>query len=275
VPDEAWGRYNGKVKPLHQFINKSMSKILVTSGCSFSYVADGHFYTWPSWLYESLKDYSFTEHTSSAMGSQGNGMISRGLIFQVTEALKKYKPEDIFVAVMWSNSDRLDYYTESPYLLSWGNKNTNGWIENPTKFNPLGNKNWVIINKHWDNIEAMTYYRYFYSSVGSAVLSLEHILRVQYFLKAHNINYFFTDFMDNNIVTTADWGSYPHEVKHLWDLVDRNYYLPIKSCSSYIDDNKIGEPLNYGHPDSHQYKEFVNRCIMPYLKEKKYIAGLS
>jgi len=25
VPDEAWGRYNGKVKPLHQIINKSMT----------------------------------------------------------------------------------------------------------------------------------------------------------------------------------------------------------------------------------------------------------
>ena len=71
-----------------------MSKILITSGCSFSecisYLAE----TWPKHLARLLPEY---EHNSYAMGSQGNGLISRGIIYGVSQALRTYKPEDIFI----------------------------------------------------------------------------------------------------------------------------------------------------------------------------------
>ena len=85
-----------------------MKKILNTSGCSFSecvtYIAGNG--TWPRHLAKTLEEH---EHVSYAMGSQGNGLISRSIIYGVTKALQTYKPEDILVGVMWSGSNRHDF----------------------------------------------------------------------------------------------------------------------------------------------------------------------
>ena len=57
-------------------------KQLITGGCSFS-ECRSHAGTWPRHLADALPNY---EHVSTAMGSQGNGLISRRVIYQVTEA---------------------------------------------------------------------------------------------------------------------------------------------------------------------------------------------
>ena len=165
-----------------------MGKILITSGCSFSECLSTVVDTWPRHLYRHLQNNGFSEHISSAMGSQGNGLISRGIIYNVNEALKKYSSEEILVGVMWSNATRLDYRCTDPNLLSWGNQNTDGWIENPTSFVKDAEKRWVILNHGWEgNTEAITYYKHFYDYIGSVIYSLEHILRTQYYLKSKGI----------------------------------------------------------------------------------------
>jgi hypothetical protein len=109
-----------------------MTKLLITSGCSFSECISPAVKTWPKHLAKELIDYT---HQSYAMGSQGNGLISRGIVYGVNEALKTHSPEDILVGVMWSGTDRHDFRCTNPKLLHFvSDKVNNGWIENPTSF---------------------------------------------------------------------------------------------------------------------------------------------
>lgn len=263
-----------------------MSKILITSGCSFSECLSTVVDTWPRHLYRHLQNYGFSEHISSAMGSQGNGLISRGIIYNVNEALKKYSSEEILVGVMWSNASRLDYRCTDPNLLSWGNKNTDGWIENPTSFVKDAEKRWVILNHGWEgNTEAITYYKYFYDYIGSVIYSLEHILRTQYYLKSKGIKYFFTNFSDNNIIdfTSLDTERFKNELYYLYDEIDKSTYLPVssehrwvyensKTKDEFIKNHMYNNRMSaWIHPNTDQHKEFTDQVIMPWLKEKNYI----
>jgi hypothetical protein len=260
-----------------------MNKLLITSGCSFSecitpYAGKG---TWPNHLIKMLPDYT---HISYAMGSQGNGLISRGIIYGVCEALKTYKPEDILVGVMWSGSNRHDFRCENPKDLNFvRDKVHNGWIKNPTSFVKDGQKNWVILNVNWtdqDNVEAETHYRMFHSDIGSSIYSIEHILRTQYFLKQHNIRYFFTDYMDDNIVFSGLKNNI--EIKYLLDLIDKDQYLPVTSEYSWILDNTkfphlwtsddIDKKTKYEHPKYEMHKEFVEQIVYPWIQEKGYLS---
>lgn len=250
-----------------------MSKLLITSGCSFSecitpIAGSG---TWPIHLAKSL-DY---EHISYAMGSQGNGLISRGIIYGVVEALKTYKPEDILVGIMWSGSNRHDFRCYNPKDLQFIRDRTdNGWIENPTSFIKGANKNWVILNINWDNNkEAEIYYRMFHSEIGSSINSIEHILRTQYFLQKHNIKYFFTDFVDENIV--SNFNKNHREIDYLYNLIDKDFYLPVTSEYTWCVENTKyshlwNDPSNtyWEHPKSEMHKEFVDQVILPWLHEK-------
>jgi len=256
-----------------------MNKLLITSGCSFSecitYIAGSG--TWPN----HLKDILGYKHNSYAMGSQGNGLISRGIIYGVCEALKTYKPEDILVGVMWSGSNRHDFKCTNPNDLHFvQNKTDNGWIENPTNFIKHSRKDWVILNVNWtdqDNHEAETYYRMFHSDIGSSIYSIEHILRTQYFLQKHKINYFFTDYVDENIVSKF-LSNHP-EVNYLYKLIDKEYYLPVSSEFTWVRENtKFSHLWNdpslsyWEHPKSEMHKEFVEQIIYPWLIEKNFIA---
>jgi hypothetical protein len=265
-----------------------MSKILITSGCSFTETAheDVNFWsTWPAHLYKSLENFGYTKFVNGAMGSQGNGLISRSIIYHVSKALETYNSSDILVGVMWSGSNRVDYRCPNKNLLSFGDRNTDGWIENPTGFVDKAEKKWVILNAGWTNLEAQTYYKYFHDYVGSTIYSIEHILRTQYYLKSKNIKYFFSDYVDNNIV---DWTNQEiidnkHEFEYLLQEIDKNSYLPISSEHQWVYENSKtkheyqqkhnfnGRTNTWIHPNKEQHKEFVDNVIMPFIKKQKWI----
>jgi hypothetical protein len=254
-----------------------MNKILITSGCSFSECISTHIDTWPRHLYRSLEQHGYDKHISCAMGSQGNGLISRGLMYEVAKALKTYKPEDILVGVMWSNSNRFDYRCEDTSVLSWGTENKHNWMTNPTAFVDGAPKNWVIGNLHWDSLEFATYLKYYHSHIGGAILSLEHILRTQYFLEAKKIPYFFTNFVDNNIVPEQYVDN--DEVTYLTELLNTDQYLPVTSEHRWVVENsetkkeylKEHDGMEWIHPKTHHHKEFVDKVIYPWLIQKNYI----
>jgi len=263
-----------------------MSKILITSGCSFSECIGIHTNTWPRHLYNTLQSYNFTKHISSAMGSQGNGLISRGIIYNVSKALEQYHHDDILVGVMWSDSNRMDYRCSNPKLLSWGTKNTDGWIENPTSFVNNAEKHWVILNHAWiNNTEAAAYYKNFFDHVGMSIYSIEHILRTQYYLKTKNVKYFFTNFVDNNIIDSEsnDAKIFKDELDYLFNEIDQSQYLPVNSEHSwlynhsktkeqFIKNHMYNNRLSmWIHPNSEQHQEFTDQVILPWLLDKKYI----
>ena len=128
----------------------------------------------------------------------------------------------------------------------------------------------------------------FHDEIGSAIYSLEHILRIQYYLQSKNISYFFTDYVDHNIVYPT--YRYDSELAYLFDNIDKNNYLPVSSMFQWLVDNNIlvNEWTDYRwkekhtasvndksviwntwvHPTSNQHQEFVQRVVIPFLLNK-------
>jgi hypothetical protein len=258
-----------------------MTKLLLTSGCSFSECISTHIDTWPRHLYRSLQPFGYSEHRSSAMGSQGNGLISRGIIYNVNQALKTHQPQDILVGIMWSGANRHDFRCTDPDLLAFVTKRIyNGWIENPTGFIKDIPKQWVILNHHWGhygNPEAEAYYRIFYDSIGASISSIEHVLRTQWFLQSKGIRYFFSNFLDNCLGTPEELQHV--EIKYLYDQIEQSQYLPVSSEHSWVHDNSKllhlwpNKQLEIQHPTTEHHKEFTDQVIMPWLQLKEYLPG--
>ena len=61
-----------------------MKKHLIISGCSFSETHSQHT-SWSEHLVKMLPHHALT---SKALGSQGNGLISRSIIYEVSKKLK-------------------------------------------------------------------------------------------------------------------------------------------------------------------------------------------
>ena len=272
-----------------------MTKLLLTGGCSFS-ECFGAQVTWPGHLYRSLEPFGYSEHRSSAKSSQGNGLISRGVIYNVIQAVKTHQPQDILVGVMWSGSNRHDFRCTDPDLLGFITKKIhNNWTENPTGFVKDADKNWVILNHHWadtGNPEAEAYYRIFYDSIGATITSIEHVLRTQWFLKAHGIRYFFSNYLDNWL-GMSDLLQHV-EIKYLYDQIDQTQFLPVASEYAWVKEQfpvwaqgalKKGRTVSSGqvtkwkkpgtvlHPETEQHKEFTDQVIMPWLQLKEYLPG--
>lgn len=248
-----------------------MSKILITGGCSFSECLSPRerIATWPRHLEDYLTKHGYTEIVHCGLGSSGNGLISRKIIYSVAEALKKYTPENIFVGVMWSGPDRHDFRCFSPELLKFNTQHVhNGWQRNPVGFVSNAPENWVIMNHHWaqeNNFECKLYYENFYDNLGSTIYTLEHMLRVQWFLKNYKINYFFTIYQD----FVLDLNTRNPEASYLFEMLDMNNFLPVTSCGGYMK-NRFN--LNEGvHPDSLQHKTFTDDVIVPWIVQKNII----
>ena len=240
-----------------------MSKILITGGCSFSASNETHRGTWPNYLIAALPDH---RHIATGLGSQGNGLISRRIIYAVTEALKTTAPKDILVGIMWSGPDRYDFFKENVKFDS----NIDTWVENPTGFVEDADKNWIIISHSWSNEFAKTYYPTFHSTVGSVIYTYEHLLRVQWFLKLHGIRYFMTAYTSEVL---HNWSIDHKEVKYLKDQIDLDHFLPVKGEWDWCEYDS-GIPFTNpddGHPSKEQHKAFTDLVIVPFLQDKKYI----
>ena len=79
--------------------------ILITSACSFGETHSGECQTWPAHLNKILQPSLWT---NCSMGSQGNGLISKKVIYQISQH-NDY--DDILVGIMWSGVDRHEFYT--------------------------------------------------------------------------------------------------------------------------------------------------------------------
>jgi hypothetical protein len=237
-------------------------KTLITGGCSFS-ECHSHAGTWPRHLAIALPGY---EHISTAMGSQGNGLISRRVIYQVTETLKHTAAEDILVGIMWSGPDRHDFY-------QLGNKqfdNQDGWMENPTRFVPNGQGAWTIVSSGWRMPESANYYVNFHDFVGQYIYTLEHMLRTQWFLQSKGIRYFMSTYTSAVLPEIAKTHN---DTRHLYELIDANVFLPVSGEYEWCRDHSglpFPEPTD-PHPGVEQHQAFVNQIILPHLKERNYI----
>lgn len=242
-----------------------MKKVLIASGCSFTMEN----WNWPAHLASEID----LKLINVGMASQGNGLISRKLIYAVETALKKYSPDEIIVGVMWSGTDRAEYHTyDGSDVIHWGFKIIDPTTKNPT--NVVDSLyNWRIMNHHWKNKESLNYYKNYHTAVYGMVSTIEHVLRVQWYLKQLGIDYFMTTYMD---IFDDNYLIENKEVTHLFKMVDFNTFLPIKGCYEWVKENysELGLPSNdktATHPTSFGHKKFSEEVITPFLKEKKII----
>ena len=233
-------------------------KLLITGGCSFSECVSRHIDTWPRHLAKELSDYT---HISTGLGSQGNGLISRKIIYQTQKNLGN----EIVVGVVWSGPDRHDFY-----LNPIENLNVSRSMENPTTVIDNSVGGWIITNPYWKDSYSKLYYSKFHSSIGQIVYTYEHILRTQWFLEKLNIKYFMGTYTGE--VFSANYLSHP-EVNHLYNQFDRSTFLPVDGIYEWCRDfSNLEFPVKGdNHPSSDQHKLFTEQVIVPFLKEKNYI----
>lgn len=245
-------------------------KALVTSGCSFSNCSNYDQFqveenkTWPIWLREKL----LIPHFSEAMAGQGNGLISRKTLHRLNALLKTYKPEEIFVGVMWTGRDRFDFFFEDPIELP---TNNDGWLENPTKIVSNAPGGWVILNPHWSHRYNAPWFKNYYNETAGQVYTLEHIVHLQNFLKLKGINYFFTSSFSSHINHSA--ASADPNCSWLYEQIDWSNWLPIESQRHWITDNCEIPGANNFHPRNEQHEKFVDQVIVPWLKQRNILTA--
>jgi len=227
---------------------------LLTSGCSFSECISSHIDTWPRHLARFLPKH---KHISKAMGSQGNGLISRSIIYECS----RMEHSELLVGIMWSGPDRHDFYNSRVTY----DQNIDYWMNNPTGFVYNQPPSWVICNVHWQNEQSKNYYKNFHDNTGAYISTLEHILFAQMYLKMNNIKYFMTTYMDEVLPNTL--AQHPH-TEHLYKQIDFDSFLPVSSMYTWCKDSS-GLPLPYKeatHPSTEQHKAFVDKVVWPRVK---------
>jgi hypothetical protein len=200
------------------------------------------------------------------MGSQGNGLISRRVIYQVTETLKQHSVENILVGVMWSGPDRHDFYQRQTAQVI----REDGWMENPTRFVPNGQGAWTMISPGWRMPASTNYYVNFHDQIAQYIYTLEHILRTQWFLKSQNIKYFMSTYTS---AVLPDIVKTHNDTRHLYELLDHSVFLPVSGEYEWCRDNSGLEfpAPNDNHPSVEQHQAFTQQIVLPFLKERNYI----
>jgi hypothetical protein len=235
-------------------------KLLITSGCSFT----NGLFNWPTYLNKILN----CKLINVAESSQGNALISRKLIYTIEDSLKHYKSEEIIVGIVWSTIERSERYIEKtdefcgpPYF----NFNPTSVIE--------GHPNWRILRYEWINsMDSKLYYEIYSNLISSMVYTIEHILRVQWYLERRGITYFMSSITD---ILHPHLLEHP-EISYLYKQIDFSKFLPIKSEYQWIKENYpengFNPPLSDGKPDLHPNKlgsmKFAEEVIFPFLLKK-------
>lgn len=245
-------------------------KTLVASGCSFTFEP----WNWPGFVSEEMG----FELINVGMASQGNGLISKKVIYTVNNLLKTHNPDDIIVGVMWSGVDRNEFFVENyPYISGYDTKgNVGKWIENPT--NVVDHeKNWLITNIHWKIPHANLWYRHFHTNTGAMIQTIQNILTTQWFLEKRGVKYFMSTYMD---IFQTGWANEVirlPEVKYLYDMIDFSSFLPVLGCYDWVKENyntrggfpDPNEADHIGdHPTEFGHKKFANEIVVPFIKSK-------
>ena len=230
---------------------------LITSGCSFSEPIIAK--TWPLHLERQLRPKNAI-HTG--LGCQGNGMISRKAIHAVHNALKTHKPKNkMLVGIMWSGTSRHEQYSlEDPNFTH----NIDQWMSNPTKVDPDEPGGWIIYNAHWKIPQARHYYKHMYDPVYAQILTLEHIIRTQNYLKLHNVDYFMSTYTDE-VLKMRDHAN----LDHLYEQIDFENFLPVEGEHEWARYHS-GIPWTSPdlHPSSQHHSAFAKKVILPFIKNK-------
>ena len=253
--------------------------ILVTGGCSFSETISPWITTWPKHLENYINPKS-AHHTG--LGSGGNGLISRSIIYRVSQLLKQNNSEDLLVGIMWSGPDRHEIFVDKNDVTETithgmtipGENGKSLGVYNPYNFiDKDDDHSWLLLHPHNSgDTRSKVWYKHLHNNIGAYINTLEHILRTQWFLKSQGIKYFMTTYTGEVLPKTLS-NSIPEllsenkHTKHLYDLVDFDRFLPVEGEYEWCRD-KSGLQFpnkNDPHPSSDQHQLFTKEVIVPFL----------
>jgi hypothetical protein len=282
----------------------------VSAGCSYSQVPNTDT-TWPVHVQEAFNlDDDHVRHLG--IGAIGNEMISKIAIYNVNDLLKTHKPEDLLVGIMWSGCDRrvltlreskrvYDKATKIIQPESYDEIEKDRFYRSSKRNeyrNPINlacnEFNYYTLNAHWKDELTLKYYNDFVDPLNSVMQTCEHMLRVEWFLKMHNIKYFMCAYDFDTFFYAGVHGGVCHlydedspafninsnnhnplehpDVKYLYDMIDRTYWLPITDLGDWarnVSKYEYRDPDHDPHPSTEQHKDFTHRIILPFI-EKMY-----
>lgn len=259
-------------------------KFLITAGCSFSQVPNKDV-SWPVPLQKAIGAHA----VHLGQGAAGNGIISRKVIYHTLQALETYKPEEILVGIMWSAFDRKEIFAEDKNSIDSYKFHSGEEYSNPVPV--AGRRNFHIMNSAWtkDNEFTKNYFMHAYNEHDALMSTIEHILRIQWFLKLNNIPYFMTQFHNSCLGSThrntADEVNIEPYISNkyllnrnkdllfLFNQINFSRWLPIDNCYEWCkhDSGKEFTRPPDPHPSTEQHEEFVKRVILPFLVEKNLL----
>lgn len=252
-------------------MTKKNIKCLITAGCSYSQVPNTDV-TWPVHLNEYLAPEGIFY---LGQGAAGNGIISRKVIYNVAKQLKFYQPSEMLVGIMWSGYDRGTIFStkELPNSKKIDFGKDVDYYSNPVRI--IKDRNYYILNRHWHDELSTNEYKNF-NKEQRVMETLEHILRVQWFLKMHKVPYFMVQY-DYDV-----FNDYPYDTtfvksnpdtKFLWYQIDWEQWLPVENCYQWAKEESgfdFARPPD-PHPSTEQHKAFTERVIVPFLLDKKMV----
>ncbi len=264
-----------------------MIEYLVTGGCSFSQPDSGDV-TWPIHLEKHLGP-KMALH--GGRGCADNTTIARLAIYNVHKLLRAgVDPEKILVGIMWSSIDRHSIYTTSdnfPHnifnVLCAIDRDPVTELPTGCHTNPVyiasDQRNQYLMHASFDDPSSKLYFEHFYDTIGAQIVSLENVLRVQWFLKHHGIKYFMTEFSWHSINDhRPPWDTTPREtlthpdVAYLQEQVDCECWLPVDNMTDWVEANGIpySRPPD-NHPSTEAHNRFLNEIMLPFLKQRSFI----
>ena len=224
-------------------MSSSSNKTLITGGCSFSAACgENEKQTWVQYFQQK---YNFDKFYHTGVGASGNEMITHRLLYSVDRALKS-NVDDITLAVMWSEIERNDIFTND-WSLDMDTDNGNIMFNNLIDTNTVSDDDWKLpIELRYNpnfNITSgfirpgripgdedyyrnekqrkwlLDYYK-FYNEEYSLINTLKNILLIQNTCKENNIKCVM--FVMKNIFEYVK--DYP-QVKYLYDMIDWDMFL--------------------------------------------------
>ena len=256
-----------------------MGKIIVTSGCSFSDWGNPE-KTWPFHLEDLIRNYECLKNVRDkysfyplAACAQGEDYISRSVICKVNKLLKDKNPDDIFVIVSWSGLQRRAILVNNETTKMHYQFKDQHYLDEESMYgNPIGS--WQSFDEEHLKI---------FTEEQNIIISLEHIIRTQDFLRVNNIDYKFFGFnnlfanLDEENFLTGGRGTridkkYPN-TSYLFDIMDWDkwwFHNEFGGLADWIVDNVEagfdGEDKNTGHPLSSAQKLFTERVVLNWIK---------
>ena len=144
-------------------------------------------------------------------------------------------------------------------------------MENPTKVVPDEAGGWVIYNSNWKIPQAQNYYRYVYDPIYAQILTLEHIIRTQNYLKLHNINYFMSTYTKEVFEVREHLA-----LDHLYEQIDFDKFLPVEGEYEWaLNESKLPWTSPDFHPSNQQHQLFAKQVILPFIKDKYNIDSVN